>query len=362
MSEPRLGRWWHREGERVVCDLCPRHCHLSPGQRGFCYVRLGAAEGVVLDTYGRSSGFCIDPIEKKPLFHFLPGTPVLSFGTAGCNLGCRFCQNWEISKAREDDALADSATPAQLAEAAVAHRCRSVAYTYNDPVIFAEYAIDVAAECRRRGVANVAKTAGYITAEARAEFFGAMDAVNVDLKAFTERFYQELCYGHLEPVKETLVWLAHEKRIWLELTTLVIPGENDGDAEIAELAGWVAQKLGPDVPLHLTAYHPDYRLDRPATLPGTLRRVRDVARRAGLRFVYVGNVDDPAAESTTCPSCDALLIGRSVYDITVWNLQNGRCGRCGTPVPGRFEAEPGSWGTRRQPIRLSERPSYVEER
>ena len=359
MTTPYVGRWWHRADERVICDLCPRRCHLGPGQRGFCYVRSGSADGVVLDTYGRSSGFCIDPIEKKPLFHFLPGTPVLSFGTAGCNLGCRFCQNWEISKAREDDTLADSASPDAIADAAVRTGCRSVAFTYNDPVIFAEYAIAVAVACRARGVATVAKTAGYITPEARGEFFGAMDAANIDLKAFTERFYRELCFARLEPVKETIVALAKERRLWLELTTLLIPGENDSDAEITALCDWVGEELGPDVPLHFTAYHPDFKLRNPATTPSLLRHARTIGLKAGLHYVYVGNVLDAEGESTHCPGCGKVLVSRSTYDVTGWDIVAppgapgpGRCPGCQTLVPGRFETEPGHWGTRRQPVRL----------
>lgn len=362
MSAPYIGRWWHRDGDRVVCDLCPRRCHLGAGQRGFCYVRSGSPEGVVLETYGRSSGFCIDPIEKKPLFHFLPGTAVFSFGTAGCNLGCKFCQNWEISKAREDDTLADAASADAIAAAAARTGCRSVAFTYNDPVIFAEYAIDVAAACRARGIATVAKTAGYITTEARAEFFGAMDAANIDLKAFTERFYKDLCYGQLEPVKETIVWLARERRLWLELTTLLIPGENDSDAEITALCEWVGTQLGPDVPLHFTAYHPDFKLKQPPTPATLLEHARSIGRKAGLHYVYVGNVHDDEGESTHCPACSSTLIGRSGYTITKWDLLvpaeatepgAGRCPRCQTVVPGRFEARPGSWGSRRQPVRLA---------
>ncbi|RME25861.1 MAG: AmmeMemoRadiSam system radical SAM enzyme [Deltaproteobacteria bacterium] len=349
------GRWWHAEGDRFVCDLCPRACHLRPGQRGFCYVRMATEDGVALTTYGRSSGFCIDPIEKKPLFHFLPGTPILSFGTAGCNLGCRFCQNWDISKARQDDRLMDRASPEQLAEAAVAHGCRSVAFTYNDPVIFAEYAIDVAEACHQRDIRTVAVTAGYISAGAREEFFAGVDAANVDLKAFTERFYQRLCYGALEPVKETLQYLVHHTDTWVELTTLLIPGENDSDHELHELTAWVREALGPHVPLHFTAYHPDYRLDRPPTPASTLLRARRIGLEEGLWFVYTGNVRDVEGNSTWCPSCGSLLIQRDWYQLGAWGMdpaRPGRCASCGTAVPGVFEARPGTWGGRRQPIRI----------
>ena len=349
------GRWWHEEEGRYACDLCPRRCHLSPGQRGFCFVRMATDEGIVLTTWGRSSGFCVDPIEKKPLHHFLPGTPVLSFGTAGCNLGCRFCQNWEISKAREMDALMDTAGPADIVDAALRTGSRSVAFTYNDPVIFAEYALDVAAACRQADLRTVAVTAGYIAQEARAEFFAGFDAANVDLKAFTERFYHQLCAGALEPVKETLRYLVHETRTWLEITTLLIPGENDGEDELHRLAAWVREDLGPQVPLHFSAYHPDFRMKNPATPPETLRRARRIALEEGLWFVYTGNVSDPEGESTWCPGCASLLIERDGYELGRWGLDRarpGHCAACGQAIPGLFEAWPGTWGGRRRPVRI----------
>ena len=353
MSELHPGRFWSREGDRVVCELCPRRCHLKPGQRGFCFVRVGTEDGVALSTYGRSSGFCADPIEKKPLNHFLPGTGVFSFGTAGCNLGCKFCQNWDISKAREMDRLMDAAGPEDIARAAAQSGCRSVAFTYNDPVIFAEYALDVAAACRDHDLRTVAVTAGYIGESARAEFFAGMDAANVDLKAFTERFYHQLCYGALEPVKETLRYIARETSVWLEMTTLLIPDENDSEAELRALAAWVREALGPQVPLHFTAYHPDFKLSRPRTPPATLSRARRVALDEGLQFVYTGNVHDPTGGSTFCPGCQALLIERDWYTLGRWNLDaRGCCKGCGAAIPGHFEAEPGSWGPKRVPVRL----------
>jgi pyruvate formate lyase activating enzyme len=341
---------------RVQCDLCPRFCKLHESQRGFCFVRACQDGQIVLTTYGRSSGFCIDPIEKKPLAHFLPGTPVLSFGTAGCNLGCKFCQNWDISKSREIDTLADEASPGRIARTAVELGCRSIAFTYNDPVIFHEYAIDVAAACREHGVKTVAVTAGEVCPEPRAEFYRWMDAANVDLKAFTEEFYHDICASHLEPVLDTLVYLKHETNVWFEITTLLIPGANDSNDELERLSTWVVEQLGPDVPLHFTAYHPDYRmLDRPATPPETLRRARDIARKNGVRYCYVGNVHDESAESTFCHECGRLLIGRDWYTLTQWQLTpDGRCPQCRTPLPGVFEPEPGNWGSRRLPIRLAD--------
>jgi pyruvate formate lyase activating enzyme len=347
--------FWHRlEDGRVQCDVCPRACRLHDGQRGFCFVRAAEGGEVVLTTYGRSSGFCVDPIEKKPLNHFLPGTPILSFGTAGCNLGCKFCQNWDISKSREIDTLADSGAPDALAEAALALGCRSIAFTYNDPVIFLEYAMDVADACRARGLAAVAVTAGYVSPGAREELFSHMDAANVDLKAFTEGFYAKTCAGHLAPVLETLEYLVHETDVWVEVTTLLIPGLNDSDEEIDAETRWFAAHLGVEVPLHFTAFHPDWKLrDRPHTPPATLTRAREIALTNGLRYVYTGNVHDRAGQTTYCHVCGAVLIERDWYELGAWNLEDGRCASCGTPCSGVFEQRPGTWGSRRLPVRLA---------
>ena len=354
MSTAVATRYWTRlEDGRVQCDVCPRHCRLHEGQRGLCFVRAREDDRIVLTTYGRSSGFCIDPIEKKPLYHFLPGTPVLSFGTAGCNLTCRFCQNWAISKARDLDTLADQASPELIARTAEALGCRSVAFTYNDPVVFLEYAIDVAQACRARDIKTVAVTAGYMCAEPRAEFYRHIDAANVDLKGFTERFYREVSGGHLQPVLETLEYLKLETDVWFELTTLLIPGENDSDAEIDALSRWVAEHLGPDVPLHFTAFHPDWKmLDRPPTPPATLSRARRVALSNGLHHVYTGNVHDPEGDSTWCSGCGGLLIGRDWYRLEDWRLgPDGCCRLCGRACPGVFDMRPGTWGRRRLPVR-----------
>ncbi len=348
-------RYWHTDGAKVVCDVCPRHCALSEGQRGLCFVRARERDEIVLTTWGRSSGYCVDPIEKKPLNHFLPGTPVLSFGTAGCNLTCRFCQNWDISKSREVDTLADAALPDTIARAAADLGCRSVAFTYNDPVIFLEYAVDTARACREVGVATVAVTAGYVCPEARRDFFAEIDAANVDLKGFSEDFYRELCTGELAPVLDTLVYLRHETDVWLEITTLLIPGQNDSPAELEALSAWVAENLGPDVPLHFTAFHPDFRmLDTPATPPSTLRRARDIAKRAGIRHVYTGNVHDRDGQSTWCHGCGQRVIGRDWYVLSDWELDDeGRCRSCGTRCPGVFDGPPGTWGAKRRPVRLA---------
>ncbi|MGH6736128.1 MAG: AmmeMemoRadiSam system radical SAM enzyme [Methyloceanibacter sp.] len=347
------GRYWHRlDDGRVQCDLCPRECKLHEGQRGLCFVRAREGDQIVLTTYGRSSGFCLDPIEKKPLNHFLPGTAVLSFGTAGCNLTCKFCQNWDISKARADDRLQQHASPEAIAQAALESGARSVAFTYNDPVIFLEYAVDVAAACREVGVKTVAVTAGYIGEAARPEFFAAMDAANIDLKGFTEGFYHKLCTGSLDAVLDTLLYVRHETGTWLEITTLLIPGQNDSSQEVGALSEWVAERLGVDAPLHFTAFHPDWKMrDTPRTPPATLTRARDIARAAGLRYVYTGNIHDEAGQSTYCHACGACTIGRDGYTITSWGLDaQGRCAACDEPCAGTFEPVPGQWGARRAPL------------
>jgi pyruvate formate lyase activating enzyme len=343
------------EDARIQCDLCPRHCRMHEGQRGFCFVREVRGNEMVLTSYGRASGFCIDPIEKKPLNHFLPGTSVLSFGTAGCNLGCRFCQNWDISKARADDKLMESASPEAVARAARDAGCRSVAFTYNDPVIWAEYAIDCAEAAREQGLAPVAVTAGYITEQAREAFYRPMAAANVDLKAFGEQFYEKLCFAKLGPVLDTLAWLKRETKVWLEVTTLLIPGHNDSEAEVDKLSAWFMEQLGPETPLHFTAYHPDFKLDAPATPPATLSRARKQALAAGLKHVYTGNVQDTAGQSTYCAACSATLIERDWYRIGGWRLRDGRCPDCGHALAGKFDPRPGDWGARRVRLPLHER-------
>jgi pyruvate formate lyase activating enzyme len=354
------GRWWHRlDDGRVRCDLCPRDCTLKDGQRGLCFVRMNEGDRMVLTTYGRSSGCCIDPIEKKPLNHFYPGSSVLSFGTAGCNLACKFCQNWDISKSREMDRLQSLASPEAIARSAAEHGCRSVAFTYNDPVIFAEYAMDAADACHALGLKTVAVTAGYIHAEARKDFFAKIDAANVDLKGFTERFYHELSAAHLAPVLDTLRWLVRESSVWTEITTLVIPGQNDGEDELRALSRWVRTELGAHVPLHFTAFHPDYRmLDVPPTPPETLRRAREIAFEEGLSYVYTGNVRDLEGASTRCPGCGKEVITRDVYDVLSYALEvdaegRARCRACGHAISGHFDRAAGRFGSRRLRVAMS---------
>lgn len=347
------GRWWHPvdNGERIYCDLCPRACVLKNGDRGFCFVRQNLDGQMILTTYGKSTGFCIDPIEKKPLNHFLPGTSVLSFGTAGCNLGCRFCQNWEISKSREIELLSEKASPTEIAEAAKRAGCSSVAFTYNDPVIWAEYAIDTAKACHELGLKTVAVTAGYIMPAARKEFYSVIDAANVDLKAFTDLFYQHVTLARLEPILDTLRWLKEETDVWFEITNLVIPGENDSPDEIERMSEWILQNLGPDVPVHFTAFHPDFKMqDRPATPAKTLIRARQQALSAGLNFVYTGNISDHSTQSTYCSSCNACLIERDWFKLGTYAIKDGCCQFCGSHIPGVFQALKGNWGPRRVPI------------
>jgi pyruvate formate lyase activating enzyme len=346
--------WKELEDGRVQCDVCPRECKMKEGQRGLCFVRMNQDDQVVMTSYGRSSGFCIDPIEKKPLNHFLPGTAVLSLGTAGCNLACTFCQNWDISKAKEMDRLQDIARPEMIAKAAKDTGSRSVAFTYNDPVIFMEYAIDIAQACHELDIKTVAVTAGYINEDPRKEFFKYMDAANVDLKAFTEDFYWNQTKGHLQPVLDTLVYLKDHTDVWFEITTLLIPDENDSSQEIEEQCEWIVKNLGPDVPLHFSAFHPDYRMrDKNRTSLATLKRARSIAMDKGINHVYTGNVHDTEGDTTFCHECKSPLIVRDWYQINEWKLtDDGRCSNCNAKIAGVFDGKAGDWGSKRLPVRI----------
>ena len=347
-----MTNWSRPVGEKLQCTVCPRDCRLSDGQRGMCFVRQREGDRIVLTAYGKASGFALDPIEKKPLNHFYPGSSVLSFGTAGCNLACKFCQNWDISKSRDMERLSDEATPEAIADAAKRSGARSVAFTYNDPTIFAEYAMDVADAAHDRGLATVAVSAGYMYPEPRAELYAKIDAANIDLKAFTDEFYWKQAAAHLEPVKDTLRYLVKETNVWTEITTLLIPTLNDSDKELHELAQWVASELGPDVPLHFSAFHPDYKLrDLPPTPPETLTRARRIAMAEGLRFVYTGNVHDKEGDQTLCPGCGTAVISRDWYEILDTRLTpKGACAKCGTQIPGRFAEAIGNFGRKRMRV------------
>ncbi len=349
-------QWWHvLDDGRVQCDVCPRQCRMHDGQRGLCFVRGAEAGRILLYSYGRSSGFCVDPIEKKPLNHFLPGSATLSFGTAGCNLACKFCQNWDMSKSREMDTLSAAASPLAIAEAARANGCRSVAFTYNDPTVFMEYAIDTAEACHERGLLTVAVTAGYQCAGPREEFFRHIDAANVDLKGFTEDFYRRICGAELGAVLETLEYIRRETKTWLELTTLLIPGHNDSEAEIDQMTRWVVEHLGPDVPMHFSAFHPDWKMrDVPATPPATLALAREIAKRNGVHHAYTGNVHDTAGGSPYCAGRGARVIERDWFQIGAWGLDDsGHCRACGTRCAGVFDGPPGTQGARRSPVAFS---------
>jgi pyruvate formate lyase activating enzyme len=350
---------WHRlDNAKIQCDLCPRGCRLQEGQRGLCFVRARAEDQIVLTTYGRSSGYCIDPIEKKPLNHFYPGSATLSFGTAGCNLACKFCQNWDISKSRRMDTLADQALPEEIAQAAKSNGCRSVAFTYNDPVVFMEYAVDTAIACHKLNIKTVAVTAGYICPDPRRDFFAHMDAANVDLKAFTEGFYRNLCGARLGPVLDTLTYLYHETDVWFEITNLLIPDENDSPNELESMCQWLVTELGRDVPIHFSAFHPDYKLRNKRSTPhSSLKMAREIALSKGLQYVYTGNVHDESGGSTYCSECGRKIIGRNWYEITLYELdKEGRCRFCRAPCSGRFAGSSGSWGAKRRPVRLGQPP------
>lgn len=351
-------RWWHADPQtqgKVICTLCPRQCHIPLGSRGFCFVRANIEGQLQLTTYGRSSGFCIDPIEKKPLNHFLPGTAALSLGTAGCNLGCKFCQNWDISKSREMDTLASSADAEAIIDTAAGNGCSSVALTYNDPTIWAEYAIDIAKAARARGIKTVAVTAGYISPDARREFYQWMDAANIDLKAFTETFYRKLTQTQLAPVLDTLKYLKHETDVWFELTNLMIPEENDTPEETRTMCHWILDHLGAEIPIHFTAFHPDFKMtDKPRTSHETLIRARQIALNAGLQYVYIGNVCDKKRESTYCPGCKKVILERNWHELGDYHLKGNNCAHCGYSIPGIFDMDgPGRWGRKRVPIEIN---------
>ncbi len=344
--------WTKIEDGRIRCELCPRFCKLKKGQRGLCFVRANYNDSIVLTSYGRSSGFAVDPIEKKPLNQFLPGTPVLSFGTAGCNLACKFCQNWDISKSREMDTLMDRAEPESIASAASDLGCSSVAFTYNDPVIFHEYAIDVARACAEINIRSIAVTAGYVCPKPRVEFYRHMDAANVDLKAFSEEFYRKVTGSSLQAVLETLEYIVQETNVWLEITTLLIPGENDSIQELDRMTRWIVDHLGSNVPIHFSAFHPDWKMrDKPRTPVETLLRARNIALENGIKYSYVGNVHSKAADSTYCSNCGELIIGRDWYRLSDWNLDSyGCCLCCGSKCAGVFDGPPGNWGRTRRAV------------
>ena len=331
-------KWWIKEeGGRIKCTLCPRYCILAEGQKGFCFIRENI-DGTLYSTgYGRPTGFAIDPIEKKPLNHFYPGTEILSFGTAGCNLGCKFCQNWTISKSKLDEVNSVSATPEDVITLAKKHNVKSIAYTYNDPTIIGEYVIDISKLAREEGIKSVMVTAGYIDSEARKDVYKYIDAANVDLKAFTEEYYKTLTSSKLAPVLDTIKWLKNETDIWIELTTLLIPNENDSDDEIKQMSNWILENIGDEVPHHFTAFHPTFKMRNHKHTPAdTLNRARAIAIDAGIKYVYTGNVHNPKAETTYCPNCKIPLIERDWHNVNTNKIVNGNCYKCGEKVAGLY--------------------------
>lgn len=331
--------YWQPEGEyQIRCMLCPRGCRLRDGQRGLCFVRQNIDQQLYLTAYGKTSGFAIDPIEKKPLFHFYPGSSILSFGSIGCNLTCKFCQNWRISKNQKMDRLSDYTSPMEIVSMAKENQCDMVAFTYNDPIISIEYVMDVAKACQTNNIKTVAVTAGYISPAARVDFFRYMDATNIDLKAFTQSFYHKLTSGHLDTVLETLKYVKKNTDCWLEITNLLIPGENDSPAEIESMSHWIATHLSSDVPLHFSAFHPDFKLkNKTRTSLASLQMARKIAQTAGLTHIYLGNVMDEPTSATYCGDCQTMLIKRKWHNITENRLQpGGYCSSCKNKVAGKF--------------------------
>ena len=338
MSELKIADWWEaKENGKILCTLCPRYCTIGEGQKGFCYIRENIDGKLYSLGFGRPPGFAIDPIEKKPLSHFYPGSDILSFGTAGCNLGCKFCQNWSISKAKLDDINSLEATPEDVIGIAKKYGVNSIAYTYNDPTIFGEYVIDISRLGRQEGIKSVMVTAGYIDKNARKDVYKYIDAANVDLKAFSETFYHKLTFSHLNDVLDTLVWLKNETNIWFEITTLLIPDENDSDEEIQKMCDWILQNLGDQVPIHFTAFHPDFKMmNKTRTPASTLKRARKIALSTGIKFCYIGNVNDAVEQTTYCPNCNEPLIIRDWHSVLDYKIKNNSCYKCGTVIPGVF--------------------------
>jgi pyruvate formate lyase activating enzyme len=338
VNELKEAKWWEYDNKgRILCTLCPRFCHIGEGQAGFCYIRKNIDGKLYSLGYGNPTGFAIDPIEKKPLNHFLPGTGILSFGTAGCNLGCQFCQNWHISKAKIVDKQTVKATPEQIIELAKKYNCPSIAVTYNDPTIIGEFVVDIGNLCKKENIYLVLVTAGYITPHSRKEIYESVSAANVDLKAFTERFYSKITLSHLEPVLDTLKWIKKETNIWLELTNLKIPDENDSEEETKQMCQWILENLGDNVPLHFTAFHPDFKMrDKSRTPSETLTRAREIAMEMGIKYCYVGNVHDISGQTTYCPSCKTAVVVRDWHRVLMYNLAGNICKNCGYKIDGVF--------------------------
>lgn len=339
MKELIEAKWWKpTNNDKILCTLCPRYCTIGEGQHGFCYIRQNIDNKLYSLGYGRPTGFAIDPIEKKPLNHFYPGSQILSFGTAGCNLGCKFCQNWSISKAKINDRNSLVYSAEDVVTLAQNYRAPSIAYTYNDPTIFGEYVMDISKIAREEGIKSVMVTAGYIDKSARKDVYKYIDAANVDLKAFSEYFYHKLTFSHLKDILDTLCWIKNETDIWLEITTLLIPNENDSSEEITQMINWILQNLGDEVPLHFSAFHPDFKMrSKQKTPASTLLTARNIALTEGLKYCYTGNIYDTSSQTTYCPECKTELIERGWHEVTFNKVINGKCYECGEKISGFFE-------------------------
>ncbi len=337
-NELKDALWWHKTDRgKILCTLCPRYCEIGEGQPGFCYIRQNIDGKLYTLGYGKPTGFAIDPIEKKPLNHFLPASQILSFGTAGCNLGCKFCQNWSISKAKLDEINSLSASPEEVVNLAKKYSTPSIAFTYNDPTIFGEYVIDISKIAREENIKSVMVTAGYIDKKARKDVYRFIDAANVDLKGFTEEFYFKNTISHLNDVLNTLLWLKNETNVWIEITTLLIPDENDSDEEIKNECEWILNNVGENVPLHFTAFHPDFKMiNKSATPHFTLLRAKKIANKLGINYCYVGNVNDTKNQSTYCVNCGSLLIERNWHQTKIISLDKDKCKNCGNILTGIY--------------------------
>ena len=322
---------------KTECTICPRNCNLSEGQEGFCHVRKNVNNNIELITYGYNTGLAIDPIEKKPLYHFYPSTPILSFGTIGCNMGCMFCQNWHISKSKANPESLNKTSPEEMVEIAKKYKCKSVAFTYNDPIIFFEYAIDTAKLCRKNDIKTVAVTSGFMNPEPAKEFFKYMDGANIDLKGFSQKFYGKNCLAKLQPVLDTINIAVNETNCHVELTTMLIEGENDSEEEIKSECQWILENLGDSVPLHFSAFFPKFKFeDRNPTQFKTLIKAYNIAKSTGLKYVYTGNLSSIETSTTYCKTCGKPIIIRNGYQILEYHLKDGCCEYCSTSCDGKF--------------------------
>ncbi|MBF0483286.1 MAG: AmmeMemoRadiSam system radical SAM enzyme [Candidatus Omnitrophica bacterium] len=321
----------------IKCDLCPRHCQIAPGKRGNCGVRINLDGELKTLVYGKPCAVHVDPIEKKPLFHFLPGSKAFSIATAGCNLHCKYCQNWEISQRLPEDVESIDMPPQKVVDEALRTECKSIAYTYSDPIIFYEYTYDISKLAKQHNVRNVLITAGWIEQQALIDLLPYTDAIKIDFKGITEEFYQKMSEATLQPVLDAIKTI-HKNNTWLELVNLVVPTWNDSDADIEKLCSWILDNVGPNTPLHFSKFWPIHKLENlPPTPVATLTRAWEIAKNKGLNFVYIGNVPGHPGNNTYCPQCKKIAIKREGYEILEYNLDNGTCKFCANKIPGIWE-------------------------